>query len=170
MKPANFGPVYAAALYPQLAELFREHGYALAVHGSLARDMDLIAVPWARDVSPHEKVLEAITSTFAVKMIGESTGKEHGRRAWTLSIGFGECSVDISFMPSAPIPPAEELAAMREVCEAVKKYSKAISADLDDTEHGCTVRGTLELVESTEAEMYAALSRLDAARKGGATC
>ena len=46
MKPANRAAVYAAALYPDLAEIAREHGYALAVHGSLARDFDLIAVPW----------------------------------------------------------------------------------------------------------------------------
>lgn len=39
MKPPNYAPVYAAALYPDLAELFRSHGYALACHGSLARDL-----------------------------------------------------------------------------------------------------------------------------------
>src|SRR5271154_4799160 len=45
VKPANNGPFYAAGLYPKLAEVFRSHGYALAVHGSLASDFDLVAVP-----------------------------------------------------------------------------------------------------------------------------
>lgn len=40
MKAANFGPVYAC-IYPGLAEVTRAHGYALAAHGSMARDFDL---------------------------------------------------------------------------------------------------------------------------------
>ena len=56
IKP-NYSPVYAAALYPDLAAICISHGYALAVHGSLARDFDLIAVPWAAQTSPPELVL-----------------------------------------------------------------------------------------------------------------
>ena len=54
----NYGPVYAAALYPDLASLFHRHGYALAVHGSLARDFDLVGVPWGEIVAePDGQVL-----------------------------------------------------------------------------------------------------------------
>jgi hypothetical protein len=51
MKLSNYAPIYAAALYPELSEIARSHGYALAVHGSLARDFDLICVPWAVQIS-----------------------------------------------------------------------------------------------------------------------
>lgn len=44
MKPANNAPVYAC-MYQELAEICRAHGYALAIHGSMARDFDLIAIP-----------------------------------------------------------------------------------------------------------------------------
>lgn len=100
LKP-NFGPVYAAAMYPGMASIVHRHGYALAVHGSLARDFDLIAIPWAPKVSPVKTVLDAITSVYAVRLIGKAGKKEHGRVAYTLSCGFGECSIDLSFMPSA---------------------------------------------------------------------
>ena len=95
----NYGPVYAAALYPQLARVLIDSGYALAVHGSLARDFDLIAVPWVESPASHDQVLDAITRTFAVEHIGEVGHREHGRTVYTLSVGFGECSVDLSFTP-----------------------------------------------------------------------
>lgn len=97
LKP-NYAPVYAAALYPELAAIFQKHGYALAIHGSLARDFDLIAVAWADEVSPPESVITEVTKTFAVNIVGEPTMKNHGRVAHTLSVGFGQCAVDLSFL------------------------------------------------------------------------
>jgi hypothetical protein len=101
VKDASYAPMYCA-LYPQLAEIARRHGYALAVHGTLGRDMDLICVPWANEVSAPRAVLDEITSTFAIVLIGEApTPHNHGREAWTISIGFGECFIDLSFTPRA---------------------------------------------------------------------
>ena len=99
LKP-NFGPVYAAALYPKLCRIFHAHGYALAVHGSLARDFDLIAVPWAKTVSSRKEVLREVMSKHAFRLVQRPVRREHGRLAYTLSIGFGECACDLSFVPS----------------------------------------------------------------------
>jgi len=104
MKAANFAPWYAA-LYPQFAEIVRSHGYALAVHGSMARDFDVIAIPWRDTVSSPREVIDDILGQFAVDEIGEPTDKNHGRVAYTLSIGFGECFADLSFMPAAEPQP-----------------------------------------------------------------
>lgn len=49
MQAANYAPIYAACLYPELEEMFRTKGWALAVHGSLARDFDIVAIPWHPD-------------------------------------------------------------------------------------------------------------------------
>lgn len=98
VKP-NFAPLYAGALYPDLAKVFVGHGYALAVHGSLARDIDLIAVPWDIHPSSVDEVIESVNNTFAVKIVGEPELKNHGRIAYTLALGFGECSIDLSFFP-----------------------------------------------------------------------
>jgi hypothetical protein len=80
----NYAPIYAAALYPKLAELFQKHGYALAVHGSLARDFE---------------VIQEMTEKFIFKQIGEPITKQYGRVAYTISVGFGECALDLSFFP-----------------------------------------------------------------------
>ena len=102
--PPCYSPVYAAALYPELAVVFREHGYALAAHGSLRRDFDLVAIPWIEQPSPPEAVVTQITTDWAIRQIGEPGSKPHGRRVWTLSIGHGACAIDLSFMPCTPLP------------------------------------------------------------------
>jgi len=107
LKP-NYGPAYAAAMYPELAAIFHRHGYALAVHGSLARDLDLIAVPWAETVSDAATVLRDVTTVFALRLIGEPWKKNHGRMAYTLSCGFGACAIDLSFVPNAEIADRSE--------------------------------------------------------------
>lgn len=99
VKP-NYAPVYAAALYPDLAKVFVNHGYALAVHGSLARDFDLIAVAWAKKVSKPRVLIKEITTKFNIRLIGKRpTKREHGRLAYTISVGFGSCGLDLSFFP-----------------------------------------------------------------------
>lgn len=99
MKDPNYAPVYCA-LYPDLAKICRSHGYALAIHGSLARDMDLICVPWIEQPSDPMTVIKEITTRFAIKLIKEEVSMHlHGRQVWTLAIAFGECFIDLSFMP-----------------------------------------------------------------------
>lgn len=98
MKPANNAPVYAA-IYSELAEITRKHGYALAIHGSLIRDFDVIAIPWIEFPNDPDVVIKEITETFDIKVVGECAEKFHGRKCYSISIGFGECQLDFSFMP-----------------------------------------------------------------------
>jgi hypothetical protein len=102
MKPANNGPFYAAGLYTKLAEVFRSHGYALAVHGSVACDFDLIAVPWVDEAADPDDVVTALLARFALKRTDldrEPTPKPHGRIAYSVHLSFGDCCLDISFTP-----------------------------------------------------------------------
>ena len=118
MKPANYAPVYCA-LYPELADLVRKHGYALAIHGTLGRDMDLIAVPWVSLPDEPKTVVDAITTKFAVKETGGPAEiREHGRLVYTLSLAFGECFIDLSFTPKAEPAPCN--IAADGVCEALE--------------------------------------------------
>lgn len=99
MKPANFAPVYAC-LYPQLAEIARNHGYALATHGSMARDFDLVCIPWIEKPSEPQSVVDEIVSTFAVRQVDAPEVKLHSRLVYTIAVKFGECFIDLSFMPA----------------------------------------------------------------------
>ncbi len=97
----SYAPVYCA-LYPEFAAIAKTHGWALAIHGSLQRDMDLICIPWTEYASDPQTVVDAITSQFSIREIGEPSAKPHGREARTISVGFGYCAIDLSFMPRLP--------------------------------------------------------------------
>lgn len=100
MKPKpSYAPLYCA-LYPELAELFRTHGYALAIHGSLQRDFDLIAIPWTKKPSTPKEVIMDITKKFAIKPPIDAVMTSHYRTIYTLPVGWGECFIDLSFMPT----------------------------------------------------------------------
>jgi hypothetical protein len=45
MKSPTRAPFYAC-LYHGLCDIARKHGYALAIHGTVTSDLDIIAVPW----------------------------------------------------------------------------------------------------------------------------
>lgn len=112
LKPASYAPFYAAGIYPQLADIFRRHGYALAVHGSVQRDFDLIAVPWVEEAGEPEDIIKEVHSTFAVQFTLQPLTKRcHGRVTYTLSLSFGECALDVSFTPRravADLPPTQD--------------------------------------------------------------
>lgn len=97
MKEPSFSPIYAASLYPELATVFQSHGYALAVHGSLQADLDLIAVPWAESVSTPEVVLSELLATWDFRLIGSMTPKFHGRLCQTIALS-GLSYIDLSFV------------------------------------------------------------------------
>ena len=101
MNDPNNGPFYAAGLYPKLCKVFREHGYALAVHGSVASDFDLIAVPWVDEAAAPHDVIKACLEKFALDRADplKYTPKPHSRIAYKLHLSFGDCALDISFTP-----------------------------------------------------------------------
>jgi len=104
----SYALVYAAIL-PQLQEIAQDHGYALAVHGSMASDLDLIACPWTKDVSDPEVLInslcEYLGGIFKFTDTKAPTKLPHGRQRWQLFFNpdsrydIGAPYVDISVMP-----------------------------------------------------------------------
>lgn len=79
--------------YKLLAQVARNHGYALAVHGSMLRDVDLIAVAWVPRAKMPSTLLKAMLGIVRgtagkeklyVRMNVKPTTKPHGRLAWSL--------------------------------------------------------------------------------------
>lgn len=103
MQPPNFAPPYVA-MFKVLSDLARDHGYALAVHGSVARDFDLVAIPWTDSAVKADVLVQVIAERcylcygiFGTGLIGPEV-KPHGRLAWSLMIGSGSM-IDLSVMP-----------------------------------------------------------------------
>lgn len=77
------------AILPRVREAAHFHGYAVAVHGSLKRDIDLIAVPWTEQAVPPAELVGYIKGAIGGVLgnclqIGEPGLKPHGRMAYTL--------------------------------------------------------------------------------------
>jgi hypothetical protein len=98
------------ATLPAIREAARFQGYAVAVHGSLMRDIDLIAVAWTEQARPAPKLVEAICGAvggvlgncFVLSQLGE---KPHGRLSCTLVHPGFAGEIDLSVIP--PLPQAE---------------------------------------------------------------
>jgi hypothetical protein len=92
---------YAERL-PILRATARQHGYALGLHGSGERDLDLIAVPWIDEPSSPEILVEALRGSIDGFMVRhEPHPKPHGRLTWAIHLHdpCGRLYVDLSVMP-----------------------------------------------------------------------
>lgn len=95
--------VFYAVLYNDFRKAALDCGYALALHGSMISDMDLIAVAWVNDAASPEELVKQISDC-----IGDTVWKERhltskgekpfGRIAYTLSI-MGDWFIDLSIIP-----------------------------------------------------------------------
>jgi hypothetical protein len=86
-----------AALLPDLRRIAREHGYALPCHGSMRRDLDLVAVPWYVKVAAPEKLAEALRAFVGGHVTGPAA-RPHGRQCWSIHLGAGPY-IDLSVLP-----------------------------------------------------------------------
>lgn len=96
-------------LYPSLVRVAREHGYALALHGSMATDMDLIAVPWTDEATDAETLIEALRASVqgVIRYSQEEQAgdpvprhRPHGRLCWPIFLDeHGSPYLDVSVMP-----------------------------------------------------------------------
>lgn len=94
---------FYACLYPELRQIAIKHGYALAIHGSMARDLDLIAVAWTENPSHYEVMFEEMAkqiggTIFELNAPHKEVSKPHGRICYTLSI-LGDWFIDLSIIP-----------------------------------------------------------------------
>ncbi len=101
---------YAKMILPAAREAAQACGYALAAHGSLARDIDLIAVPWEGPAKSPRELAEAIrVAVKAVSPSGECFAtdwdhpgwKAYGRVVFSLQLGNGPY-IDLSVTPRSP--------------------------------------------------------------------
>jgi len=106
-------PIYEKIIEPIRAKA-RELGYAIGVHGTLRRDIDLIACPWTDHAVAAKDLAEAVRLVAldvygAAYMIppenedpfhleGCPGMKPHGRLSWCFHMGGGPY-IDLAVMP-----------------------------------------------------------------------
>jgi hypothetical protein len=106
--PATTGQVYGiidpdyGRAYTMIRKLAWDEGYAIGLHGSFTRDLDLIAVPWTDAASEPEHLVRRIEFATGLQGLHGNPGKKpQGRLVWTLMFpNFGDPRfIDLSIMP-----------------------------------------------------------------------
>lgn len=96
-------PELAKKAYPMILQeaikIGRKHNYAIAVHGSKLRDLDIIAVPWTDEATECEEFVTALKNGLTGCLYrDEATEKCHGRKAYIL-VFHHHLYIDLSVMP-----------------------------------------------------------------------
>jgi hypothetical protein len=63
-KPTKAKPIFYSYCFLSLKEIAKEKGYNLVLHGSLNRDMDLIAIPWIDNPSTELQLIQSFDEYF----------------------------------------------------------------------------------------------------------
>lgn len=103
-------PIYVRTgkVIDDVRAIAREHGYAIAVHGSLRRerDIDLLAAPWVKEAHAPSTLMRAINKLpylSRVKAHDLDPPKPHGRLGfvWLIRYRAKDCPayVDLSVLP-----------------------------------------------------------------------
>lgn len=109
MKAPSLAPVYVL-IYVKLCEAARSCGYALAVHGTFTRDLDVVAVPWTEEATSADDLVRKMAESVAWRagedpVYGGPIRAPHGRLSWSIPYRFGADDpmdpgyVDVSVMP-----------------------------------------------------------------------
>lgn len=110
-KDHDFGSLVCiyAQILPKIRAAAKEMGYAVAIHGTMTRDLDLLAVPWVEEAGDPIAFVKFIAETVGGYVIGdgvtergqvseEPTNQPHGRKSWNICWG-GKVFIDLSVMP-----------------------------------------------------------------------
>jgi hypothetical protein len=97
-------------ILPPMRRAAKDLGYAITVHGSLNRDIDMVAIPWREHhVAEPDDLVQMLVGairgvTGRCNYRSEWEEKPHGRRAKTLLVWVGEntADLDLSVMPTQP--------------------------------------------------------------------
>jgi hypothetical protein len=143
MRSGAYALCFAASL-PQLQAEARKCGYALAVHGSMATDLDLIACPWTEEAWEPQKLVDLLTEIVDGRCYSDidpnPTSRPHGRLAWSIYFNRNLRSgpyIDISVMPRRPAAPTLKhrlhdmdvaMLELRQAVEAVQRDNASLEA------------------------------------------
>lgn len=92
-KPVHAKPSLYAFYFEGIKEIGKNYGYNIVLHGSMNRDLDLIALPWFDYVGDKIKMLNNIAEFIGGKLVFEPeenllnfAKSHHGRMQYVINI------------------------------------------------------------------------------------
>lgn len=114
-KPIHVKPSFYAHCFEVLKMIAKDFGYNLVLHGSMNRDLDLIAIPWEEEIGDVNKMIRMFANVIGGvpidlddndKVLITQYKKPHGRIVYIINLNRGEFKgddpqyyLDISVMP-----------------------------------------------------------------------
>lgn len=84
-KPNHIKPGLYAMLYEELKDIAKLYGYNLVIHGSMNRDLDLIAIPWEDHCCFTKE--QIMIKEFQEYLTGNTLSKSDGEIAYNILPG-----------------------------------------------------------------------------------
>ena len=86
-KPIHTKPSYYAIIFEPLKIIALKYGYNLVLHGSLNRDMDLIAIPWNEELGSVDEMINEFCGYVGGKInLNVPKDAPHGRKWYVIDI------------------------------------------------------------------------------------
>ncbi len=113
-KPTHAKPSLYAYYFENLKVIARGYGYNLVLHGSLNRDLDMVAIPWQKDIGDHDLMIKEFCTVLGGRpMLQDDESRycfPHGRMSYVINLNRGEYThpdfhdpqyyLDISVIPT----------------------------------------------------------------------
>ena len=98
----NGRAVFYTVMWNHFRQAALNLGWTLALHGSMASDMDIMAAAWVEDAKPVEDLVKALSNCIDGTIWKDSHfkpnhDKPHGRIVYTLSI-YSDFYIDLSIV------------------------------------------------------------------------
>lgn len=96
-KPIHAKPSLYALYFESIKKIGLRYGYNIVLHGSMNRDLDLIAIPWVEKVKSHSNMINAIAKFIGGEIMKQCRTVEniegvryqtthHGRMQYVINI------------------------------------------------------------------------------------
>ena len=119
----NGRTAFYACMYEDIRQCAMDCGWAVSLHGSLASDMDIMAMPWVDNAVSFKEMIDIVSKLFKDNDISSQyvityNEKPHNRVVATVPI-FADFYLDISTINTADVVPKSEVA--REIFGEIEK-------------------------------------------------
>lgn len=85
-KPVHVKPSFYSLMFQPMKEIALKYGYNLVLHGSLNRDMDLIAIPWQENLGSVDEMMNEFADYIYGKVRKSDEKAPHGRMWYIIDI------------------------------------------------------------------------------------
>lgn len=78
----NGRAAFYAAMWDDIRQCAMDCGWAVALHGSLNSDMDIMAMPWVQEACSFERLIKEIVKLFNKNKLAENFRITYGEKPW----------------------------------------------------------------------------------------